>query len=170
MKAKGVGYAVLAFILIIAVSGCSTVPKKFKEEVSGIKSRVETLESRVEGVESKQSETERQTSEQMQAIDELKTRSERIARSNISVKSKVSPKIKSGIREIQTCLKNSGFYDGKIDGVRGRGTRKAIKEFQRANGLKADGRVGPKTWELLNKYSSGLAAEAGVSAEGGEAK
>jgi len=54
--------------------------------------------------------------------------------------------------EIQTALKNSGVYTGKVDGKIGPMTKKAIEEFQKANGLKADGKAGPKTWALLSSY------------------
>ncbi len=54
--------------------------------------------------------------------------------------------------EVQTALKNAGFYTGTIDGKIGPKTKKAIEEFQAANGLKADGKVGPKTWGLLGKH------------------
>ncbi|MDD5108431.1 MAG: peptidoglycan-binding domain-containing protein [Candidatus Omnitrophica bacterium] len=58
--------------------------------------------------------------------------------------------------EIQTALKNVGFYTGKIDGSLGPKTKKAIESFQSANGLKADGKVGPKTWEVLSKHLSAV--------------
>ena len=54
--------------------------------------------------------------------------------------------------EIQTALKNAGYYAGNIDGKIGPLTKKAIEEFQKANALKADGKVGPKTWEILSKH------------------
>lgn len=54
--------------------------------------------------------------------------------------------------EIQTALKNAGFYTGNVDGKIGPKSKKAIKDFQQANGLKVDGKVGPKTWEALGKY------------------
>lgn len=54
--------------------------------------------------------------------------------------------------EIQTALKNAGFYTGNIDGKVGLKTKAAIEEFQKANGLKADGRVGSKTWALLSQH------------------
>jgi len=60
--------------------------------------------------------------------------------------------------EIQTALKNAGFYAGNIDGKIGPKSKQAIEDFQKANGLKVDGKVGPKTWEAMNKYSS-VAAE-----------
>lgn len=56
--------------------------------------------------------------------------------------------------EIQTALKNAGFYTGTIDGKLGPKSKKAIEAFQSANGLKADGKVGPKTWEALSKHLS----------------
>jgi peptidoglycan hydrolase-like protein with peptidoglycan-binding domain len=55
-------------------------------------------------------------------------------------------------KDIQTALKNSGFYSGTIDGKLGPKTKKAIEEFQKSKGLKADGKVGPKTWAEMEKY------------------
>lgn len=55
-------------------------------------------------------------------------------------------------KEIQTALKAANFYTGAIDGKMGPRTKKAIIEFQKAKGLKADGRVGSKTWAELEKY------------------
>jgi peptidoglycan hydrolase-like protein with peptidoglycan-binding domain len=60
--------------------------------------------------------------------------------------------IKPGIRDIQTALKNAGFDPGAIDGKIGPRTQQAIKEFQRAKGLKVDGVVGPRTWGELEEY------------------
>jgi len=54
--------------------------------------------------------------------------------------------------EIQTALKNAGYYTAVIDGRIGPLTKKAIEEFQKANGLKADGKVGLQTWGVLSKY------------------
>jgi len=31
-------------------------------------------------------------------------------------------------------------------------TKKAVEDFQKANNLPADGRIGPKTWTALSKY------------------
>lgn len=55
-------------------------------------------------------------------------------------------------RQIQTALKNAGFDPGPVDGKIGPKTKKAIKDFQAANGLTSDGKVGPKTWAKLSKY------------------
>jgi len=60
--------------------------------------------------------------------------------------------------EIQTALKNAGFYAGNIDGKVGPKTQAAIEEFQKANNLVVDGKVGPKTWQLLGQYLNQAAA------------
>lgn len=54
--------------------------------------------------------------------------------------------------DIQTALQNAGFYTGAIDGKIGPVSKKSIIEFQKANNLVADGKVGPKTWGVLEKY------------------
>lgn len=43
------------------------------------------------------------------------------------------------LREIQTALSVRGYYDGKLDGVYGSRTRKAIDGFQTDTGLEVDG-------------------------------
>ncbi|MCG2714467.1 MAG: peptidoglycan-binding protein [Candidatus Omnitrophica bacterium] len=65
---------------------------------------------------------------------------------------------KPSANEIQTALKNAGFYTGSVDGKIGPKSKKAIEDFQSANGLKVDGKVGLKTWEAMGKYLS-VAAE-----------
>lgn len=59
--------------------------------------------------------------------------------------------------EIQTALKNAGFYTGAIDGKVGPNTKKAITEFQKSQGLVVDGKVGPKTWGVLSRYLNPVA-------------
>ena len=63
---------------------------------------------------------------------------------------------------VQTALKNAGFYRGPVDGMIGPVTRKAIRDFQKMYDLDPDGKVGPKTWELLQPYldSNGFEAKA----------
>lgn len=54
--------------------------------------------------------------------------------------------------QIQTALKNAQFYNGSVDGKIGSRTKDAIREFQKANQLNADGVVGSETWGILGKY------------------
>lgn len=169
MRKRNIIYGILAFFMIIALTGCETVPKKFKEEVTGIKTKVDDLESRVGSVETRQADVERASSEQSQSIEEMKAGRRAPRTTNIGVKPKAA-KSKEEIKEIQSCLKNAGFYDGKVDGIKGGGTRKAIREFQRANGLTPDGVVGPKTWELLSKHTAAPQGPAAGVEEGAVVK
>jgi peptidoglycan hydrolase-like protein with peptidoglycan-binding domain len=68
-------------------------------------------------------------------------------------------------KDIQQALKNAGLYDGKLDGHAGPKTKKAIEAFQTQNGLKADGKVGRKTWKLLSPYLNKTAEVANPSAD-----
>lgn len=62
------------------------------------------------------------------------------------------------VKQVQSKLKRWGYYDGAIDGIYGSGTAAAVKRFQKANGLAADGIVGKKTAEALGMDISSVAA------------
>ena len=53
------------------------------------------------------------------------------------------------VKKLQNALKYKGYYTLKVDGVFGKGTRSAVKAFQKDNGLKADGIAGPQTLGML---------------------
>ncbi|HEY2711055.1 MAG TPA: peptidoglycan-binding protein [Chthoniobacterales bacterium] len=53
---------------------------------------------------------------------------------------------------VQRQLAAAGYYDGAIDGVVGEGTRRAIRSYQRANGLPVGGRI---DHQLLNSMGLG---------------
>lgn len=55
---------------------------------------------------------------------------------------------------IQMALRNAGYDPGPIDGKIGSKTKAAIIDFQKANNLTADGKVGPKTWAKLSGFLS----------------
>lgn len=55
----------------------------------------------------------------------------------------------SDVKTIQRRLKELGYYKNTIDGKFDAWTVKALKEFQEANGLKADGVAGKATYQVL---------------------
>ncbi len=60
----------------------------------------------------------------------------------------------SEVRQIQTRLKNWGYYNGDVDGIYGTRTKNAVISFQRKNGLTADGVAGPATLAAIGISSS----------------
>lgn len=56
------------------------------------------------------------------------------------------------VKEIQTALKNAGFYEDNIDGRMGIKTAEAIRKFQESRELYVDGTVGSRTWNKLKDY------------------
>ena len=59
------------------------------------------------------------------------------------------------VSEIQTRLKNWGYYTGAVDGVYGSKTEAAVRWFQQKNGLSVDGQAGNKTLAALGIQPSG---------------
>jgi peptidoglycan hydrolase-like protein with peptidoglycan-binding domain len=58
------------------------------------------------------------------------------------------------VKELQDRLKDLGYYKGSSDGKYGGATEQAIKDFQAANSLTADGIAGKKTQDaLFGKYA-----------------
>lgn len=53
------------------------------------------------------------------------------------------------VRQIQTKLKQWGYYSGATDGIYGTQTKKAVESFQKKNGLTVDGIAGPQTLKAI---------------------
>ena len=72
------------------------------------------------------------------------------------------------VKQIQTRLRDWGYYKGAVDGVYGEATVQAVIVFQKKHGVYSDGRVGPETAALLGislgaKASSGGSTSTGTS-------
>lgn len=131
----------LTAITIFALTGCATTKKTATgSEVEDLQAKVFDLEKQLQS----KDEEIRDLEERLSKMKMLE--GEEIVNAQEVDISKVTPK------SIQITLKNAGFYSGAIDGKIGRKTKEAIKEFQKANGLKPDGIVGRQTWSKLQKY------------------
>ena len=70
----------------------------------------------------------------------------------------------SDVKYMQTCLKAAGYsltVNGKFDSA----TSAAVKKFQKANGLTADGKIGKKTWPLIEKAATAKTTTAKTTAK-----
>lgn len=55
----------------------------------------------------------------------------------------------SNVKAVQSALSAKGYYNGDYDGSYGSGTEQAVKDFQKAMGLRVTGMAGPTTQRLL---------------------
>ena len=130
----------LGIFLILNLAGCATTKKESaKTQIQQLQSQVGDLEVQL-----------KQRDEEIQGLEKELEKAD----STAGATSKVSARDVSNVssKQIQTALKNAGFYEGSIDGKIGKNTKKAIRAFQEANGLSADGIVGNKTWSKLKAY------------------
>ena len=63
---------------------------------------------------------------------------------------------------LQDALNALGYTGSGLDGIFGSGTRNAVINFQRAQGLDADGIVGCQTWERLTELAVSIGRTATV--------
>lgn len=147
---------ILVIISAVLIAGCAT-GRRFQD----LETRVGILDGRISTIEQRQGIVESQTGDSRESVGYLKGKVESIPFSptGVGTGAKGSEGVARGIKppklskkDIQRSLKNANFYNGPIDGVMGKKTKKAIREFQRSMGLKADGVVGLETAEKLVVY------------------
>jgi peptidoglycan hydrolase-like protein with peptidoglycan-binding domain len=138
---KRLGQLFVVGCIAAAFSGCATMRQKDNPEIQTLKTQVSDLENQLQKKDSE--------------IDSLRkslsrTTEEKYNSSKLSGGSELNSVVPS-VSQIQTALKNAGYAVG-VDGKMGSKSRSAIKDFQKANELQADGKVGKKTWALLEPY------------------
>lgn len=131
-------------ILVMSLTACATAKKELSAR--SLQMRVGELEKDIE-VKNQEILSLRQE------LSQVKQKGVESYSANKAVEEKSLGKaVKSSPKKIQKALKKADFYTGPIDGKIGKRTRRAIKEFQKANNLTADGKVGKKTWAKLKQY------------------
>ena len=71
----------------------------------------------------------------------------------------------SVVTQIQTKLKNWGYYSGAVDGIYGSGTEKAVRLFQQKNGLAVDGKAGSATLAAMGINGGGSSTSGGANVD-----
>ncbi|MEM9922165.1 MAG: peptidoglycan-binding protein [Cyanobacteria bacterium P01_D01_bin.50] len=69
----------------------------------------------------------------------------------------------SQVRNLQSCLKRLGYFNGPVNGNFASMTEAAVRRFQRANRISAIGKVGPRTQAALQRRCGSGRARSGVS-------
>lgn len=84
---------------------------------------------------------------------------------NAEAKNIVKGDTTANVRIVQQRLYNLGYYTYKVDGIWGTRTKTAVRKFQKAKGLVADGIVGAKTEKALGVTLSGSSSTGTNSSE-----
>jgi len=132
-KAMWLGLAVAG---IFVLNGCAMMNKDAGLTNQGLRNKVSALETQLK-----------------EKDDEINSLRDAQAQSLVDLNADASLNNQlADLKQIQTALKNAGYYPQTVDGKMGKKTRRAIREFQKANNLPVDGRVGKNTWEVLKGY------------------
>lgn len=148
--------AVIAFAVALGLAWTgAAIPADVKEETQDTK---DTLKDKAETAKEKLKSAGETTK------DKLKSGGEKVKDKTVELKDKAKAKLsgqdkdKGGpstmdpsarVRMAQQALQEKGYNPGPIDGVMGSKTRAALKEFQRKEGLEANGRLDMTTMSRL---------------------
>lgn len=135
---------VIGLIMALFLTGCATDKGVSDSQVMQLQTRIRSLESELKQKQDENLILKQKLGSLQKTTDSLGSEPE-VKKENIVLKMPTAV-------EIQTALRNAGFYTGVIDGKMGPNTKEAIVGFQKANGLNPDGVVGSRTWETLSKY------------------
>ena len=140
--------------LLVGVTGCATTQQS--AQVGKLSLEVAKLETRIAALEQHQAPQTEASAWSGSSMQELPS---------VTPSTDATAHVKPTTRRIQQALKNAGFYAGEIDGRMGPKTKQAVKEFQKANELNADGVVGRKTWLRLGTHLTTTASVSSAPAE-----
>ena len=135
-------------VLILSLTGCATTKQQSNVKAEELQNRITFLEKQL----SQKDEEIQFLAGELEIIAGKETGGEKFSKKEQYTKGIKKPSEIGTTKQVQTALRNAGFYKGRIDGQIGTSTRKAIKEFQKANGLTVDGKIGKETWSKLRKY------------------
>ncbi|MBN1870988.1 MAG: peptidoglycan-binding protein [Candidatus Omnitrophica bacterium] len=137
----------LVLLLVLALSGCATMPKKntANMQIQDLQAQVVEIREKVDRQNDAIASLTREL-EQQKAMEKAAHPKEKTVKDNVMSDPTMTAE------NIQKALKNAELYSGPIDGKMGKNTKSAIMEFQRLNNLKADGIVGKRTWTLLKEF------------------
>ena len=119
---------------LLILPGCGFRTEK---KISDAEKKIEYLESRLDSYEVRISQIEEK---------------EKLMEGFYSTKAKNAETVSAEMmrnEDVQRALQKAGYYKGKIDGKIGPVSTKAIKEFEKDNGLKVDGLLDEETKRLL---------------------
>lgn len=165
----------LMLMLLIPLSGCATpqdqtLVTQLQLRVGGLERELNLKDNQIGDltnkmkalfVEAEQLDVRLKKQETAKTLLREKIKEKRTERKKVKeqAKLKLPSKKPAGIilvpvstKNVQSALRNAGYYEGPLDNKIGAKTKTAIIQFQKDNELKADGIVGKKTWDELKVF------------------
>jgi len=140
-------------LLVFGFIGCSTVD--YQPAIDRLSSQVNALDAQIARRDAEIQDLRYEVSElsaQLRKAKKARAAAPTVVDGVRKVRNSGIIRISVDAVDVQKALANSGYYNGKIDGKVGNGTKKAIAAFQKDHGLKSDGIIGLKTWSELKNY------------------
>ncbi len=155
---------ILSVSTVLFLAGCATVSRKeLDEEIQDLRRQMSSLSTQAQQKDEQIASLERslgdkskeeslQAASLQEALDKEAKERARLAERLDALTGKSKPTPNSSIKQIQIALQNAGYDPGAIDGLMGSRSRKAIRDFQKDNGLNITGKIDKATWEKLRIY------------------
>jgi peptidoglycan hydrolase-like protein with peptidoglycan-binding domain len=135
---------ILATLLLVA---CNAPPPSEQVEKSKATTVTETVKEKV--VDAKDAVKDKAVDVKTTVVDTTTTVKDKVV-------GKVHTEASLDVRRAQTALRDKGYTPGKIDGIHGKQTTAALRAYQKAEGLKVNGRLDdPTKARLLGNTSPG---------------
>ncbi|MDD4909500.1 MAG: peptidoglycan-binding domain-containing protein [Candidatus Omnitrophica bacterium] len=132
--------------VLFGLLGCASVRKETRDaQIQQLQTQVSDLSGELQKKDEEIGYLERQLAAAQTQREEITSARERAPKKSLDSKKRTR-------KNIQLALKKAGYYKGEIDGKLGKATKKAVRDFQKANGLSADGIVGKATWAKLSGH------------------
>lgn len=153
MKKRSMALTILA-ISFFFLSGCATTNQRsmidnLNSRISMLEDTVRRRDSEIAGLHSRADQLSKEIAKKDQAIKSLTPAPKPVTTTKDSIG---VIRVDTTVENVQTALKNAGYYDGNVDGKIGPRTINSIAAFQKDNGLKQDSIIGQKTWDLLKQF------------------
>lgn len=121
------------------------------EQITSLQRSLED-KSKEENLQAQLKEKERLASSLQKALDKEAKEKAKLAERLDVLTGKYRSASNAYVKQVQIALQNAGYGPGAIDGRMGSRSKKAIRDFQKDNGLNITGKIDKSTWEKLRIY------------------
>lgn len=133
------------FIFAVSLTGCATSGKQKDLENQKLRNQISLLDVQIQNKDA-------EINNLRESLVKTSTEKETLEKELTKRKSSAEVKSRPTVKQMQIALLNAGYNPGPVDGRMGKQTKDAVKAFQKANNLTADGKVGKQTWALLRPH------------------